>query len=74
MQPHVAMTNVLFSGPLRQIMTISILKFLEEVSSFTSPLCLTNYFLITTVEMDKAPTELHYRGDDHGTLAIVADG
>lgn len=55
-------------------MTISILKFLEEVPSFTSPLCLTNYFLITTVEMDKAPTELHYRGDDHGTLAIVADG
>lgn len=74
MQHHVAMISRFSSGPLKQNMISSTLNFLEEVYNPASLLCLTNDFLITAVEMDKAPTELHYRGDNQGTLAIVADG
>ena len=55
-------------------MISSILEFLEEVHNPAPPLCLANNLLAITVEMDKAPTELHYREDYQGTLAIVADG
>jgi hypothetical protein len=76
MQPHVDMINVFSSGLLTQIMISCILRFLEGVCNLISPLTyLVNGFLcFITVEMDKAPSELHYRGDDQGTLAIVADG
>ena len=76
MRPHVAMTSVFSSGPLKQTMINSILRSLEQVCGLPAALCLPDYFLyiIITVEMDKAPTELHYRGDDQGTLGIVADG
>lgn len=39
---------------------------------FTCPI--TNFLFIIIVEMDNTPSELHYRGDDQGTLAIVANG
>jgi hypothetical protein len=75
MQPHVAMTSVFSFGPLKKIMINSIPKFLGEVPTPTSPLYLTNdHLFIFTVEMDNPPTELHYRGDYQGTLAIVGDG
>ena len=76
MQPHVDMTNMFSSGLLTQIIISCILIFLEGVYNLISPLAyLTNdFFCFTAVEMDKAPSELHYRGDEHGTLAIVADG
>ena len=76
MQPHVDMTNVFSSGLLTQIMISYILKFLEGVCNHISPLSYTanDFLCFTAVEMDKAPSELHYRGDEHGTLAIVADG
>lgn len=76
MQLHVDMTNVFFSGLLTLIMISCILRFLEGVCNIISPLVyIANDFLcFATVEMDKVPSELHYRGDEHGTLAIVADG
>lgn len=74
MQPHVDMINVFSSGPLKQTLIGFIQKFLGKVHNLTSPLCLANYHLDMIVEMDKAPTELHYRGDNQGTFAIVADG
>lgn len=57
-------------------MTSYVLRFLEGVCDHISPIVyLANDFLcFTTVEMEKTPSELHYRGDEHGTLAIVADG
>lgn len=50
------------------------LRFLEGVCNLIPSLgCLTNLFIIK-VDMDDVPSELHYRGDDQGTLAIVTDG
>ena len=76
MQPHVDMTNVFSSGLLTQIIINCTLRFLEGVCNLISPLAYLahDFFCFTAVEMDKAPSELHYRGDEHGTLAIVADG
>lgn len=73
MQPHVAMISVFSSGPLKQVMINSVLKFLEIVCNPIFPPYLSNHFFVIAVEMDKSPTELHYRGDNQGTLAIVAD-
>jgi len=75
MLPHVGMISVFSSGPLRWIMTSYTLKFLEGVCNITPPLgSLINLLFIVKVDMDDVPSELHYRGDDQGTLAIVADG
>lgn len=76
MLPHVDMINGFSSGPLIQTKISHILRSLEGVCDLISPLmCLTNDILyVIVVEMDDVPSELHYRGDDHGTLAIVADG
>ena len=76
MQPHADMISVFFSGPLIQIRISCVLRSLEGVCILVSPLvCLTNSSLfIISVEMEDAPSELHYKGDDQGTLAIVADG
>jgi len=72
---HVDMTSMFSSGPLAQIMINCILRFLEGVCGLISPLTfLTNSLFDVVVEMDNAPSELHYRGDDQGTLAVVADG
>lgn len=75
MQFHVDMISVFSSGPLTQIMINCTPGFLEGVCD---PLSLLYIWLIifclAIVEMNKAPSELHYRGDEHGTLAIVADG
>ena len=53
-----------------------ILRFLEGVCLLNSPLTyLTDNSLFDiAVEMDNVPSELHYRGDDQGTLAVVVDG
>ena len=57
-------------------MTSCTLKFLGGVCNLISPLAFldNDFFCTAVVEMDKVPSELHYRGDEHGTLAIVADG
>jgi len=36
--------------------------------------CISDQLFDIVVEMDNVPSELHYRGDDQGTLAVVADG
>lgn len=75
MLPHVDMTSEFSSGPLTQTMINCILNFLEGVCNLISPLVhLTNDLPVVIVEMDKAPSELHYREDEDGTLAIVTDG
>lgn len=76
MQFHVDMISVFSSGPLTWMMINYTPGFLEGVCDPLSTLVdLANHALcLTVVEMDKAPSELHYRGDEHGTLAIVADG
>ena len=38
------------------------------------PAYFTNLLFDIVVEMSNVPSELHYRGDDQGTLAVVADG
>lgn len=76
MQFHVDMISVFSSGPLTQMVINCTPGFLEGVCDpFSSLVYLANHALcFTIVEMDKVPSELHYRGDEHGTLAIVADG
>ena len=72
---HVDMTSMFSSGPLAQIMINYIPRFLEGVCGLISLLVfLTNPLVDIVVEMDNVPSELHYRGDDQGTLAVVADG
>ena len=72
---HVDMTSRFSSGPLTQIMINYILRFLERVCGLILQLAfLTNSLFDIVVEMDNVPSELHYRGDDQGTLAVVADG
>jgi len=72
---HVDMTSMFSSGPLTQIMINYIPKFLEGVIGLISPFAfLTNSLFDIVVDMDNVPSELHYRGDDQGTLAVVADG
>lgn len=71
----VDMTSVFSSGTLTQIAISCVLRFLGGVRGLIFLLHLTvNFPFITAVEMDSVPSELHYRGDDQGTLAVVADG